>query len=107
MKATSVQGLIHYLYQNMTYYLELYALHVTPLVAFCDYALSEELKKLLIDQQYNSSMFDEILSRLEGTNSCLGIGCSDVGLFKEDLWWQIKNCTPSIGDYRHPFISTA
>jgi len=103
MKATSVQGLIHYLYQNKTYYSELYALHVTPLVAFCDYALSEELKHLLIDQEYNSSMFNEILSKLEGTYSCLGIGCSDVGLYKEDLRRQIKNCTPSIGDYRQPF----
>jgi len=76
-----LQGLIFYMNKGSAQGAKLYAVAVIPLLAGCDPQKYERLKEMLISQDYQASMFNEIMSLIQQCYSCLGITCDDIGYY--------------------------
>lgn len=85
MTVPLIQTLIHAMKQNDPYHVQLYALSVIPLIAGCNEATYAYLRSTLIDNDYDPSKFNDILPKIQGSYSCLGISCGDVGAYKGDV----------------------
>jgi len=84
MTVPLVQNLIHYMSERKTDKLELYALALTPQISSCDTAGYDFLLDKLVLNTYDPSSFADVIERLQGLYSCLGITCADVGAYQTD-----------------------
>lgn len=82
MTVPLLQNLIHAMKVNDPYRVQLYALSVVPLIAGCNEATYAYLSSTLIENDYDPSKFNDILTKIQGSYMCLGISCGDVGAYK-------------------------
>jgi hypothetical protein len=85
IKVVMMQGLVHYMYADDKEYAELYGLVAAPLLSVCDYKAAATLKQKMVNQKYDSADFSDILELLQDNYSCMGITCSDVGVYGSNL----------------------
>lgn len=101
MYVPMVQMLIHSMKQeDQAHKVRMYALAVVPQLAQCIPSVHRRLKDYLLDNEYDPTKFDRILSLLQQSYDCLGFQCDDVGAYKGDV---VAECAGY--DKDHPLAS--
>ena len=103
IKVVVIQGFIHYMYAEDKEYAELYGLVVSPLLSVCNYAQSQLLEQLIIQQEYDISYFSDILQMLQDNYSCMGVACEDIGTYGSNL---VDECNLYFDESAQPYTTS-
>ena len=72
-------------FNSLKNFIELYALSTVPQVAGCNPGAFAYLRDELIDYEWDSNDFSDILAKLRDNLSCFGITCSDIGILQDSV----------------------
>ena len=94
-----IQSLIYYMSIDDKERIKIYAKAALPRIVGCNMAMYQYLEDILINGAYESKMFSSILRSLQGSYTCLGITCDDIGSFDRET----SSCVDA--DARAPLAS--
>jgi len=98
MNIPLIQNLIYYMnmadseendYEND---IELYALSLVPQVAACNPSTFSYLKDELVDYDWEPNDIEDISIALQGSLSCFGVTCDDIGTLQSDIGQVVQPC---------------
>ena len=76
-----IQKLIYHMHNDNKSYIKLYAYSIVPLIESCNPGSFSDLKKILLDKDFDLVDLELSLIILESAFNCLGITCDEVGVF--------------------------